>query len=71
MLGLPVAIAFDRPDLLTERPIGDVPIEGIDLPAGSFVMPVGHRARIRVGVAHEGLGSCALPKALPAVAQER
>jgi hypothetical protein len=32
-------------------------------------MPVGHRARIRVGVAHEGLGSCALPKALPAVAQ--
>jgi hypothetical protein len=69
---LPVAIAFDRRDLLTERPIGDVPIEGIagiDLPAGSFVMPVGHRARIRVGVAHEGSGAGALPARLPAPSQ--
>ena len=31
---LPVAIAFDRGDVLTERPITDMPIEGIELPAG-------------------------------------
>ena len=29
---MPVAVAFDRRDVLTERPIGDVPIEGIELP---------------------------------------
>jgi hypothetical protein len=70
---LPVAIAFDRRDVLTERPIADVPIanmmvEGIDLPADAFVMPVGHGARIRVGLAHVVTSGGALP-ALPAAAQ--
>ena len=51
---LPVAIAFNRRDVLTERPIVDVPIEGISLPAGAFVMPLGHRARIRVALAKLG-----------------
>lgn len=49
---LPVAIAFDRRDVLTERPIVDVPIEGIDLPDGAFVVPLGHRASIRIGIVH-------------------
>jgi hypothetical protein len=65
---LPVAIAFDRRDVLTERPIADVSIEGIDLPADAFVMPVGHGARIRVGLAHVVTSGGPLP-ALPAAAQ--
>jgi hypothetical protein len=64
---LPVAIAFDRRDLLTERPIADVPIEGIELPAGSFVMPLGHRAALRVGIAHDARG----PGKLPSVPRAR
>jgi hypothetical protein len=62
---LPVAIAFDRRDLLTQRAIADVPIEGIELPAGSFVMPLGHRANLRVGLAHDRPRSGALPRGLP------
>ena len=58
---LPVAIAFDRRDVLTERPIADVPIEGIELPAGSFVMPLGHRALLRIGIAHQARGPGTLP----------
>ena len=65
---LPVAVAFDRGDVLTERPITDMPIEGIELPVGAFVMPVGHRARIRIGLAHTGSPGGPLP-ALPAAAQ--
>jgi hypothetical protein len=65
---LPVAIAFDRRDVVTERPKADVPIEGIDLPAEAFVMPVGHRARIRVGLAHHA-GNGTLPARLPLAAQ--
>ena len=66
---LPVAVAFDRRDVLTERPIADVPIEGIDLPAGSFVMPLGHGASIRVALAHDGPRSGPLPPGLPSVTQ--
>ena len=51
-------------DLLTSRPPADVPIEGIELPAGSVVLPVGHRATVTVGLpAHEdGAG---LPRSRP------
>jgi hypothetical protein len=66
---LPVAVAFDRRDLLTERPIADVPIEGIDLPAGSFVLPLGHRARLRVGLLHGAQRAGALPPQVPATDQ--
>jgi hypothetical protein len=65
---MPVAIAFDRRDVSTERPIVDMAIEGIDLPAGSFVMPLGHRARIRVALSHASQGPGAIP-ALPAASQ--
>ena len=63
---LPVAIALDRRDVLTERPIAEVPIEGIDLPAHAFVMPLGHAATIRVGIVHGPQRHGALPAGLPA-----
>jgi hypothetical protein len=66
---LPVAIAFDRRDLLTERPIADVSIQGIELPPGSFVLPLGHRARLRVGLVHGGVRSGPLPGGLPGADQ--
>jgi hypothetical protein len=66
---LPVAIAFDRRDVLTERPIAEVPIEGLELPPGSFVLPLGHRATLRVGISHEGKAGAALPPGLPPPAQ--
>ena len=66
---LPVAIAFDRRDVMTERPIADVPIEGIELPADSFVLALGHRARLRVGIGHGAAAVGALPAGLPSAAQ--
>jgi hypothetical protein len=56
----PIAVAFDRRDVRTERPVADVPIEGIDLPEAAFVVPVGHRAKVRVAIAHDGSGGGAL-----------
>lgn len=47
-----VAVALDRRDVLTDRPVADVPIEGLDLPGDAFVMPLGHHATIRVAVVH-------------------
>jgi hypothetical protein len=66
---MPVAIAFDHRDVLTERQIADVPIEGIDLPAGAFVLPLGHKASLRVGVAHNGRRPGRLPARLPTATQ--
>ena len=45
---MPVAVAFDRRDVLTERQIADVPIEGIELPPEAFVLPLGHKAVLRI-----------------------
>jgi hypothetical protein len=61
---LPFAVAFDSGDLLTSRSPADVPIEGIDLPAGSIVMPVGKTSRVWVAC---GGGRGALP-AVPTAA---
>jgi hypothetical protein len=66
---MPVAIAFDRSDVLTERPIGDIPIEGIDLPDGAFVLPLGHRAVLRIGIVHGEQRAGRLPIGLPASRQ--
>ena len=41
---LPIACAFTRRDLLTARPPADVPIEGIELPPSTIVLPIGHRS---------------------------
>ncbi|MET0458632.1 MAG: hypothetical protein ABW195_05265 [Ilumatobacteraceae bacterium] len=63
---LPLACAFTRPDVLTSRPPADVPIQGIALDAATTVLlPVGHRASITVGLAHDGRGQGPLPAGLP------
>jgi len=49
---LPIACALTRRDLLTARPPAEVPIEGIDLPAGSIVLPIGHRTAVTVALDH-------------------
>jgi len=51
---LPFACAFTRGDVVTSRPPADVPVVGIDLPAGSVVLPVGHRAGVTVSLPHAG-----------------
>lgn len=58
---LPIACAFTRNDLLTARPPTAVPIEGIDLPPASIVLPIGHRASVTVALAHAGGGPGTLP----------
>ena len=57
---LPIAVAFSRGDLRSVRAPTDMPIEGIDLPAGSVAFPVGHHATLTVGLSHRG-GRGALP----------
>jgi hypothetical protein len=59
---LPVAIAFDRPDLLTSRPPTAMAIQGIELPEGSIVVPIGKGSTIRVAV---GQGAGSLPSMVP------
>ena len=58
---MPFAVAFTRDDLLSTRPPSNVPIEGIDLPSSSVVVPVGHRSTIRVALAHQSPGAGPLP----------
>lgn len=70
---LPFAVAFAGLRVLTERPPADTPIQGIDLPAGAIVLPVGHRATIRVAIPHEPdrVTTWSLPKLAPAMAVVR
>lgn len=49
---LPVAVAFTRPDLWLVRPPTDVPHGDAELPVGSVVLPVGHRAHVRAALVH-------------------
>ena len=58
---MPFAVAFTRDDLLSARPPSNVPIEGIDLPSTSVVVPVGHRSTIRVALAHQSPAAGQLP----------
>ena len=62
---LPIAVAFTRPDVVANRPPATVPIEGIELPAGSVLLPVGHRSTVVVGLSHAGNEQRTLPGALP------
>jgi hypothetical protein len=66
---MPIAVAFTRGDVLTARPPADVPIEGIDLPAGSIVLPVGHQAAVTVALRHDGGGAGPLPAGVPTALQ--
>ena len=69
---LPFAIAITGPQLVTDRPTADVPIQGIDLPDGATVMPVGHRAIVRVALPFPGgVGPFALANVPPSLAVVR
>jgi hypothetical protein len=70
---LPFAVAFAGIRVLTERPPADVPIKGIDLPDGAIVLPVAHRASVRVAIPHDParFSTWALPTLAPAMAVVR
>ncbi len=59
---LPVAIAFDRHDLLTSRPPTAMAIQGIELPEASIVIPIGKGSTIRIAL---GQGTGSLPTTVP------
>lgn len=58
---LPVAIALTRRDILTSREIPANPPQGIDLPAGSVALPLGHKSSMRVGISHVSPAAGRLP----------
>lgn len=58
---LPVAVALSRDDLLTSSPASATRPEGIEMPAHSTVVPVGHRATARVGLRHDSPSRGMLP----------
>lgn len=62
---LPIACAFSRRDLLTGRPPADVPVQGIDLPASTIVVPIGHRSTVTVALAHQRPSPGVLPGGSP------
>lgn len=62
---LPIACAFTRSDILTNRPPTDVPIEGIELPPSTIVLPIGHRTSVTVALAHGVGGAGQLPVGSP------
>jgi hypothetical protein len=66
---LPVAVAFAGAPVLSVRPPAEVPIQGIELPAGSTVFPIGHHATITVALAHSPRPTNALPARLPTALQ--
>lgn len=45
-----VAVALTRGDVITQRPPTSQPVMGIDLPAETVVLPIGHRASVRVAL---------------------
>lgn len=65
---LPFAVAFAGLPLLTQRRPADVPVEGIDLPDDAVVMPVGHHASVRIGLAADRGSGDLVAGPLPAVA---
>jgi hypothetical protein len=65
---LPIAVALEGRPVCSARPATAVPIEGIDLPAGTAVFPVGHRATLTVALAHTRSAPSTLPT-LPSAEQ--
>jgi hypothetical protein len=62
---LPVAIAVTRNDVFTMRAPADNPPAGIDLPASSIVLPLGHKSTTRIALAHKNPASGRLPEDTP------
>ena len=64
----PIAIALTGDALLTERPVTETPVRGIELDAPAIVLPVGHRATTRVAIQHDPRpGRVALPASVPSI----
>lgn len=69
---LPFAVALSGPRVVTDRPPADMEIQGIDLADGSIVLPVGHRAVVRVALPFPGgAGPSRLANVPPALAVVR
>jgi hypothetical protein len=67
---LPIAVAFAGAPVRSPRPPAQVPIEGIDLPSGTPIFPVGHHATLVVAVAHDPSSETQpLPAGLPPALQ--
>jgi hypothetical protein len=64
---LPFACAFTRSDVVTNRPPADVRTDGIELPAGSPVLPVGHRTAVTVALPHSQADQTGIPNSLASV----
>lgn len=64
---LPIAVAFTHGRLLSARP-PTAPIAGIELPEGSVVFPIGHRATVTVAMSHTRDEAGTLPTGLPSAA---
>lgn len=47
---LPVAAALSGAPVVTQRAAAEVPVQGIELPAGAVVLPIGHRATVRLAL---------------------
>ncbi len=62
---MPIAIAVTRSDVFTMRAPSDNPPQGIDLPVGSVVLPVGHKSTTRIALAHNNPSSGRLPDDTP------
>ena len=65
---LPIAVAFHGTALLSARPPTDMPLDGIDLPAGTVAFPVGHRSSITVAISHAEPRAGSLPVTLSSAA---
>ncbi len=62
---LPVAVAVTRRDVFTTREPATNPPVGIELPADSIVIPVGHKSTSRIALAHSNPASGRLPEDTP------
>lgn len=47
---LPIAIAVHGDHIVTERPPASVPVEGIELPDDTIVLPIGHHSTVRLAL---------------------
>lgn len=66
---LPVAIALTRADVLTSTPVSSATPQGADMPNGSIILPLGHRATARVGLKHDRPHVGRLPVDIPGAPQ--
>ena len=51
---LPIAVAFDSPDVICDRTPSPLGPQGIDLPQGSVVFPIGHTSSLRFALSPSG-----------------